>query len=264
LEKIVAWKYDEIATARRVRPLNELHSRIENQPIPKDFLHALRHPRQTSFKRTSVALIAEVKKASPSKGIIRSNFDPVAIARIYESNGADCLSVLTDENFFQGHLNYLQSIRMAVEIPLLRKDFVLDDYQIFEARAAGADAVLLIAECLDPAQLIDLHDTICGLGMIPLIELYDEKNLDQVLNCQPALVGINNRDLNTFEVDFGRSLRIKQRLPQGIVVVSESGIQTSGDVRQLENSGIDAMLVGESLMRLPDIGNGVRELLEVA
>ena len=163
--------------------------------------------------------------------------------------------------FFQGRLEYLRAIRAAVDIPLLRKDFVLDEYQVIEARAAGADAVLLIAECLEPLQLLDLHQGICELGMTPLVELYDERNLAAVLACQPRLVGINNRDLNTFSVDLHHTLRIKRQLPRQVMVVSESGIETADDVRLLREHRIDAMLVGESLMRANDIGAAVRNLL---
>lgn len=263
LKEIVARKWDEIAAARRKRTQQDLLSRIADQRPPSNFLAALKSPRCIGYPRTKVALIAEIKKASPSRGVIRENFDPVSIARTYCDYGADCLSVLTDEPFFQGHLDYLRSIRSVVEIPLLRKDFIVDDYQVFEARSAGADAVLLIAECLDRKQLLGLFQTICGLGMTALVELYDERNLDAVLNCNPDLVGVNNRDLHSFDVDFERSIRIKQRLPSGILVVSESGIQSAEDVRRLEAAEIGAMLVGESLMRSADIGLAVRQLLKV-
>ena len=160
-----------------------------------------------------MSLIAEVKKASPSKGLIRADFDPVKIAQAYASSGASCISVLTDEHFFKGHLDYLEAIRAAVDVPLLRKDFILDASQVYEARMAGADAVLLIAECLSPKQLRQLHDLIVELGMTPLVELYDQANVDAVLACQPKLVGVNNRDLNTFEVDLMHSIRVKAAVP---------------------------------------------------
>ena len=220
----------------------------------RDFLSALKTNNQ-------IALIAEVKKASPSKGIIRADFDPVAIAQTYEQSGASCISVLTDENFFQGHLDYLTSISQQVKIPLLRKDFIIDEYQVFEARAAGADAVLLIAECLDGDQLINLHKRIRALGMTPLVELYDQQNVEKVMAADPVLVGVNNRDLNTFEVDLNHSVKVKQLLPPSVTFVSESGIYTRPDVEMLEKSGVDAMLVGESLMRAEDIGAAVKTLL---
>ncbi len=221
---------------------------------PRNFLAALQ-------KTDGIALIAEVKKASPSKGIIRADFDPVTIAQTYAQSGASCISVLTDENFFQGHLDYLTAIRQQVDTPLLRKDFIIDEYQVFEARAAGADAVLLIAECLKDDQLIALHKRICSLGMTPLVELYDAQNIEKVMAADPVLVGVNNRDLNTFEVDLNHSVKVKQLLPSSVTFVSESGIYTRDDVEMLEGNGVDAMLVGESLMRADDIGDAVKTLL---
>ncbi len=208
-----------------------------------------------------ISLIAEVKKASPSKGLIREDFDPVQIATIYADNGARCISVLTDEEFFQGSLEYLRQVRAAVEIPLLRKDFILEPIQVYEARAAGADAVLLIAECLDDRSLLQLHDLIESLGMTPLVELYDPTNVDRVVSCGARLIGINNRDLNTFEVDLDHTIRVKELLPSDRHVVGESGIFTRQDVAMLAQANVAAMLVGESLMRQPDIGQAVRDLL---
>lgn len=254
LQKIVDHKLQEISTAKRLRPIETLIQQAQQAPGPRDFVGALR-------QQSSVALIAEVKKASPSKGVIREDFDPVAIAKIYAAAGAACISVLTDENFFQGHLDYLSAIRKEVSTPLLRKDFIIDDYQVFEARAAGADAVLLIAECLTDQQLIDLHKRIVELGMTPLVELYDDANVGKVLAADPVLVGVNNRDLNTFEVDLGHSVKVKQLLPPTVTFVSESGIDNRDDVRLLEESGVDAMLVGESLMRADDVASAVRALL---
>lgn len=254
LQKIVDHKLNEIITAKRERPIKDLIQQSQRASEPRDFVGALRQD-------SSVALIAEVKKASPSKGVIREDFDPVAIAKIYADAGAACISVLTDEHFFQGHLDYLRAIRQHVSTPLLRKDFIIDEYQVFEARAAGADAVLLIAECLDDQQLIDLHRSIVELGMTPLVELYDQSNVAKVLAADPVLVGVNNRDLNTFEVDLGHSVKVKQSLPPSITFVSESGIDNRADVELLEKSGVDAMLVGESLMRADDVASAVRALL---
>jgi len=254
LEKIVNHKRAEISAAKASRPLKEVVATAEKSSAPRDFVAALRNG-------DNVALIAEVKKASPSKGIIRADFDPVSIAEIYAANGAACISVLTDEHFFQGHLDYLAAIRERVEIPLLRKDFIIDEYQVFEARAAGADAVLLIAECLTGDQLILLHKRIVELGMTPLVELYDAANVEKVLAADPVLVGVNNRDLNTFEVDLNHSVKVKQLLPASVTFVSESGIYNRSDVEMLEKSGVDAMLVGESLMRADDIGAAVKNLL---
>jgi indole-3-glycerol phosphate synthase len=206
-------------------------------------------------------LIAEIKKASPSKGVIREDFDPVAIARVYEAHGATCLSVLTDEPHFQGKLEYLTAVRAAVELPVLRKDFILDRYQLLEARAAGADAVLLIAECLDDCSLRSLHNAALELGLIPLVELYEPANLERVLTAGAVLIGINNRNLHTFEVDLDHTLRMRAQIPADHVVVGESGIATREDALHLERGGVQAMLVGESLMRAADIGAAVDALL---
>jgi len=235
-----------------------LRSAAEKAAPPLDFVQALGQRKAAG----SIGLIAEVKKASPSKGIIRADFDPVAIARTYAKHGAACISVLTDEHFFQGHLDFLRQIRSAVDVPLLRKEFVLDAYQVYEARAAGADAVLLIAECLDGETLQELHQSIESLGMTALVELYDADNIDKVMACNPKLVGVNNRDLNTFEVDLGHSVRVKNQLPESVTFVSESGIFTNSDVVMLKQNGVDAMLVGESLMRSDDIGSGSPRLAQ--
>ena len=257
LDKIVAHKVGEIADAKAARPLNEVRAAAEQASSPKDFLAALTAGPQAD----QVSLIAEVKKASPSKGIIREDFCPTTIASSHARSGASCISVLTDEHFFQGSLDYLRDIRAAVDIPLLRKDFILDEYQVFEARAAGADAVLLIAECLTPGQLKDLHAVIGELKMTALVELYDSANIEAVLACNPTLVGVNNRDLNTFEIDLHHSIRVKQNLPDEIAMVSESGIFTNDDVQLMAQNKVDAILVGESLMRSEDIDQAVRTLL---
>lgn len=254
LEKIVNHKLSEIASAKAARPMQDVAAAAQKASDPRNFLAALQ-------KTDGIALIAEVKKASPSKGIIRADFDPVTIAQTYAQSGASCISVLTDENFFQGHLDYLTAIRQQVDTPLLRKDFIIDEYQVFEARAAGADAVLLIAECLKDDQLIALHKRICSLGMTPLVELYDAQNIEKVMAADPVLVGVNNRDLNTFEVDLNHSVKVKRLLPPSVTFVSESGIYTRDDVEMLEGNGVDAMLVGESLMRADDIGDAVKTLL---
>jgi indole-3-glycerol phosphate synthase len=208
-----------------------------------------------------IKLIAEVKKASPSAGVIRLDFDPVEIATTYAGHGATCISVLTDEPYFQGRLEYLAAIRAAVDVPVLRKDFILDSYQLIEARAAGADAVLLIAECLDDCNLRKLFNEACELGMTPLVELYEPANLPRVLEAGATLVGVNNRNLHTFEVDLEHTIRMRKQVPEDCLLVGESGIQTRADVLRLEAAAIDAILVGESLMREPDIGAAVTQLL---
>jgi indole-3-glycerol phosphate synthase len=274
LDEIVATKRREIAAAKERVPLVELRAAVSAAPPVRDFLATLRRSPASRRSRASggtadgarsvpvtLALIAEVKKASPSKGVIRTDFDPVAIAGTYERHGADCLSVLTDEPYFQGSLDYLRRVRLAVGIPVLRKDFILDTYQLFEARAAGADAVLLIAECLDDCHLRKLHNEAIDLGMAPLVELYEPENLPRVLDAGATLIGINNRDLHTFRTDLEHTLRLCELVPDDRLLVSESGITTHADVARLAAAGVDAMLVGESLMRERDIGAAVDRLL---
>ena len=254
LDRIVATKREEIARAKDAVPASRLEERLADAPPVRDFLAAVSAP-------GSIRLIAEVKKASPSKGIIRADFDPLAIARTYQEHGAACLSVLTDVSYFQGSLEYLRRVRQEVALPVLRKDFVIDPYQVIEARAAGADAVLLIAECLDDAQLASLHDKIVGLGMTPLVELYEPENLPRVLAIGARLIGINNRNLRTFEVDLDHTLRMRGQIPRDRIVVGESGIRTRADAERLQSAGVQAMLVGESLMASADIGLAVDRLL---
>jgi indole-3-glycerol phosphate synthase len=254
LDKIVATKRTEIAAAKARLPELELCAQAKDTPPRKDFFGAL-------AAEGPIKLIAEVKKASPSKGIIRADFDPVAIAGTYAASGATCLSVLTDEPYFQGHLDYLRNIRAAVDLPLLRKDFILDTYQLLEARVAGADAVLLIAECLDDCNLRKLHHEALDLGLTPLVELYEPANLPRVLAAGATLIGVNNRDLRTFEVDLEHTIRLRREIPEECVLVGESGIATHDDVARLAAAGVDAILVGESLMRQTDIAAAVRALL---
>lgn len=235
-------------------PLAELKALAADVAPARDFHAAL-------SGAPPMRLIAEVKKASPSKGIIRADFEPVAIAQIYAAAGASALSVLTDRDYFQGSLDYLKAIRAVVDLPLLRKDFIIDAYQVYEARAAGADAVLLIAECLTPSQLSELYGLIRELGMHALIELYDPQNLQAVLDTGTSIIGVNNRDLHTFVVDLDHTLRLKTQIPADRILVAESGIASRADVLRLEQAGVAAMLVGESLMRQPDISLAVRTLL---
>lgn len=254
LDEIVATKRRELESAKAAQGEAKLRAAAESAPSPRDFFTALAAP-------GPIKLVAEVKKASPSAGVIRADFDPVAIARIYENHCATCLSVLTDEPHFQGKLEYLQAIRAAVRLPVLRKDFILDKYQVYEARAVGADAVLLIAECLDDCNLRALHNAIIALGMTPLVELYEPDNLERVLDAGATLIGINNRDLKTFKTDLEHTLRLRDRIPDHCVLVAESGIRTRADVDRLEAAGVSAILVGETLMASPDIGAAVDELL---
>jgi indole-3-glycerol phosphate synthase len=223
-------------------------------PPVRDFRAALE-------RGPGVQVIAEVKKASPSAGLIRADFDPVAIARAYAGNGAACISVLTDEHFFQGHLRYLEAIRAAVDVPLLRKDFLLDRSQLLEARAAGADCVLLIAEILPGDELPRLFAQAAELGLQALVELYDADNLPRVLRAGARLVGINNRDLRTQKVRLEHTIELAAQVPADVCLVGESGIATHGDVERMRAAGVKAVLVGETLMRAADIGSALRALL---
>lgn len=257
LEKIVAAKRRELAATTARLPLDEMEYHAAEAPPARDFLAALSGP-------GPIQLIAEVKKASPSAGVIRDDFDPIAIARSYQAHGAACLSVLTDTPFFQGHLSYLARIRAAVAIPLLRKDFIIDEYQVVEARLAGADAILLIAEILDDAALAALQARARTLGMAALVEFHDEANLPRVLASGASLVGVNNRDLKRFVSDLDQTFRLRDRIPPGVTLVSESGIKTRRDVELLEAAGVHAILVGEALMRQADLGLAVERLLGLA
>jgi indole-3-glycerol phosphate synthase len=254
LDQIVATKREEIRAALAAVPLAELQARLDDAPPVRDFFAAL-------SGGGPVRLIAEVKKASPSKGVIRADFQPVEIAATYQRHGATCLSVLTDQPYFQGSLDYLRQIRRAIDLPLLRKDFILDGYQLVEARTAGADAVLLIAECLPGDQLKSLHDEALALGLTPLVELYEADNVARVLDAGARLIGVNNRDLRTFAVDLGHTIRLRRQIPADRLVVGESGIRTHADVNRLAAAGVDAILVGESLMASPDVGAAVDALL---
>ncbi len=254
LDKIVAKKRKEIAESRARTPLASVQQSAEDAPPSKDFLGALRASQ-------GIGLIAEIKKASPSKGLIREDFDPPSIAKTYTAHGASCISILTDETFFQGSLSYLQQVRAVVDTPLLRKEFILDTYQIYEARAAGADAVLLIAEILTATELAHFSDLAQQLGMVALIELYDPDNLPAVLATGTPLIGVNNRDLRTFEVDLGHTVRLRNQIPENILLVGESGIHSREDALYLQEHGVNAMLVGESLMREANIGSAVDRLL---
>lgn len=259
LDEIVARKREEVAAAKVRLPLVELEERVAAlEDRPRGFAKALR--KMAEAGRT--ALIAEVKKGSPSKGIIRADFDPVAIARVYQAGGASCLSVLTDERFFFGRLDDLRLIRGEVGLPLLRKDFVCDPYQILEAREAGADAVLLIAAMLEAARLQEFAATARELGLDVLLEVHDEEELGRALETDCELIGINNRDLRTFATDLAVTERLAPRVPEDRLVVAESGIHARRDVERLRAAGAGAFLVGESLMREPEIAAKMKELLD--
>jgi indole-3-glycerol phosphate synthase len=257
LDEIVASKREEVAAARRRLPLEVLEARAAMAPPVRNFRTALAGP-------GPIRLIAEIKKASPSAQVIRADFNPVAIARIYQEHGATCVSVLTDTPYFQGHLAHLEQVRASVAIPLLRKDFLIDDYQVVEARSAGADAILLIAEILDDATLLRLLAQARRLGMAALVEFHDVANLPRALASGADLIGINNRNLRHFGTDLDHTLRLRDQIPPKVVVVSESGIRTRHDVERLEAAGVSAVLVGESLLRATDIGLSIKRLLGVA
>jgi indole-3-glycerol phosphate synthase len=265
LDEIVQTKRQEVAERKAARPLEVVREEIAALGRTRNFFHAV--SKDPKKRNKPLNLIAEVKKASPSAGVIRADFDPVEIARAYADAGADALSVLTDEKYFQGRLEYIHAVRDVVKLPVLRKDFIIDPYQVWESRAAGADAVLLIAECLEISQLIDLQILATELNMTCLIEVHDMDNLirvrDRVIGFPHrsySLLGINNRDLRTFKTDLGTSLRLADLVEDKSVLVSESGINTPQDVRKLAAAGVNAVLVGESLMRSGDIGGKVREL----
>jgi indole-3-glycerol phosphate synthase len=253
LDRIVASKHQEISDARTRQSERDLERSLEQAPPARDFRAALE-------KGRGVQVIAEVKKASPSAGVLRSDFDPVAIACTYQEHGAACISVLTDEPFFQGHLSYLTRIRAAVSRPLLRKDFILERYQLLQARLAGADAVLLIAEILDDDQLRRLQSQAAELGLQTLVEVHDRANLKRVLDSGARLVGINNRDLRSFVTRLEHTLELAAGLPPNVCLVSESGIRNRSDIERLQAGGVQAVLIGETLMRSADIAAKLDEL----
>jgi len=256
LDRIVADNRSELETRKHSLPLAELRRVALAQPPPLDFASALRGDR--------VQLIAEVKKASPSRGVIRPDFNPVEIARTYAANGASAISVLTESGYFQGSLNHLRAIRDALEdkrLPLLRKDFLWEPYQVYESRAYGADSLLLIVAILKAGKLEELLLLAHRLGMSCLVEVHSEAELEIALKSQARIIGINNRDLNTFTVDLTTTERLRPLVPQDRIVVSESGIKDRSDMAKLGQWGVDAVLIGESLMSAPDIATKMKELL---
>jgi indole-3-glycerol phosphate synthase len=259
LERILLDKAAEVAACCRRRPLAELQRQTRDLPGPRNFVAALQGG--AAGAELTWRVIAEVKKASPSKGVIRPDFDPVAIARTYAANGAVALSVLTDTKYFQGHLSFLESISQAVALPLLRKDFTIDVYQVYESRVSYADAILLIVAALDIGQIEELLALAQDLGMAALLEVHTVEELERILPLRPRLIGINNRDLRTFQTDIETTLRLLPLIPDDVVVVSESGINTATDMARLADKGVDAFLIGESLMRASDPGVKLRELL---
>ena len=254
LDEIVEWKRIEIAQNRSTRPLHVVQAEAETAPTPRDLAAALRAP--------GVSLIAEIKRASPSRGLLRPDLDPAALAHEYAANGAAAISVLTDARYFQGGLEDLHTVRRTVGLPVLRKDFVLDAYQGFEARAAGADAVLLIVATLADTDLSSLYRLTRELGMSALVEVHNETELARAQALQARVVGINNRDLSSLKIDISRTLTLKKRLPEERVIISESGIKDRRDIRRLADAGVRCFLIGESLLREENPGAAVEELLQ--
>lgn len=256
LDRIKAYKLDEIAARKSARPLSEIEGAARAGPKPRRFGEALH-----MASREGYGLIAEVKKASPSKGLIRDPFDPEAIAHAYEAGGAACLSVLTDAPSFQGHEDYLRAARGACALPVLRKDFLFDPWQVAESRAVGADCILIIMAAVDDALAQELHDAATHWGMDVLIEVHDEPELDRAQRLSSPLIGINNRDLRSFETDLGVTKRLARLIDPDRTIVSESGLSTPADLADLARFGARCFLIGESLMRQDDVAEATRTIL---
>ena len=256
LQRIVEVKREEIAAARPRRSLADLHELALDQSAPRGFAAGMR----AKVARGDAAVIAEIKKASPSKGVLRAQFDPAAIAATYERHGAACLSVLTDVQFFQGHEDYLRAARAACALPVIRKDFLIDPYQVVEARAMGADCVLLIAACLGDGQMAELESAAVEQGLDVLVEVHDGSELDRALRLRTPLLGINNRNLRTFEVTLDTTLGLLERVPADRLLVTESGILGPADVVKMRAAEVHAFLVGEAFMRAPDPGVALEAL----
>ena len=256
LNKIIATKHEEVAAARGVKSMAQLEAEIAQQGAPRDFVAAIRQ----KIENGQSAVIAEIKRASPSKGVIRADFRPADIARSYAEHGAACLSVLTDRQYFQGAPEYLQAARAACTLPVLRKDFLIDAYQVAEARAMGADAILLIAAALDLPQMQALERQAMDYGMAVLVEVHDGLELEAALQLQTPLLGLNNRNLRTFEVSLETTLGLLPRIPAERIVVTESGILSRGDVIRMRENDVHAFLVGEAFMRAPEPGEALAAL----
>ncbi|MDH3630120.1 MAG: indole-3-glycerol phosphate synthase TrpC [Gammaproteobacteria bacterium] len=256
LNRIVARKQQEISARRQTASFDSLQQQAHDASVPRGFVAALKR----RVEQGESAVIAEIKKASPSKGVIRENFDVVEIARSYEAGGASCLSVLTDQDFFQGHEDFLVAARSACQLPVIRKDFIVDPYQVVESRAIGADCILLIVAALDDESLAGLHREARALGMDVLVEVHNREELERALKLELELVGINNRDLRTFDTSLDTTIKLLELIPAGCLVVTESGIHSREDVALMRQHDVNAFLVGEAFMRVPDPGQGLREL----
>jgi len=250
LQRILAVKAKEVAAAKTQRPLSAMRIAAAAMPEPRDFAGALR----AKVAAGEAAVIAEIKKASPSRGVLREDFDPAAIAASYAGHGAACLSVLTDQQFFQGSADYLRSARAACSLPVLRKDFMLDAYQVYEASAMGADCILLIVAALNPRRMQELAAIATDLGMAVLVEVHNSVELDRALELKTPLIGVNNRNLHTFETRLDVTLGLLKRIPPDRTVITESGILQPADVSLMRDNGVDCFLVGEAFMRAPDPG----------
>ena len=256
LKKILARKAQEIADRKAVVSIDQLKSQIENVSAPRGFAKAL----QAKISAGESAVIAEIKKASPSKGVIREQFDPIEIAKSYERGGAACLSVLTDVDFFQGADQYLKDARASCNLPVIRKDFIIDEYQLYESRALGADCVLLIVSALQTEALYSLHAAALSLGLDVLIEVHDQRELEIALAVDNPMVGINNRNLHTFEVSLDNTFQLLDQIPRDRMVITESGIHSGDDVQLMRDNNVHAFLVGEALMRCEDPGQQLKHL----
>jgi indole-3-glycerol phosphate synthase len=258
LQRILARKREELEAARAAIPLAEIEARARSAPPPRDFVGAL----QRKIAAGRPAVIAEIKKASPSKGLLRADFDPAAIARSYETGGAACLSVLTDRDFFQGAPEHLAEARAACTLPVLRKDFITEPYQVFESRALGADCILLIAAALAPQDMRGLEASAHTLGMAVLVEVHDGAELESALSLRTPLLGINNRDLRSFRTRLQTTLDLLPGIPKGRIVVAESGLQGAEDIAMLQSHGVPAFLIGEAFMRAPEPGQALLNLIK--
>ncbi len=254
LDKIIEEKKKEVEQAKSKVSLNELIKKVSSVAEPRAF-------KETISKSGKIKLIAEIKKVSPSKGVFREDFEPVEIAKAYEAAGASCLSILTDKKFFQGDIAYLKAVREAVKLPILRKDFIIDKYQIYESLCAGADSILLIAQVLSDAQLREFSSICAELKLDALCEVHNEEDLDKALKADCAVIGINNRNLQTFEEDLGVTARLIKKVPKDKIIVSESAIKTAKDVMYLHSLGVSAVLIGEAFMRSDDIEAKVKEIM---
>lgn len=256
LDKILATKREEIRLTSSFRPIDDLRCEVDSAPPVRNFEQAIR----TKIANGKSAVIAEIKKASPSKGVIREEFDPISIAQSYEQHGAACLSVLTDRDYFMGAAEYLVAARSSTQLPVLRKDFIVDPYQIYEARCMGADCILLIVAALEQSQMLDLERVATQLGMSVLVEAHSHEEFERAIQLQTPLIGVNNRDLRTFETSLDTTFGLVSDLPEDRILITESGIHTRADVDAMRDRSVFAFLVGEAFMRQPDPGRGLESL----